>query len=130
MNPTSNAPLRVLVVEDSTLAVDQIREILNEVPAPMDIRVAQAQNDALATAQNFVPDVVVLDLQLKQGTGFGVLKALGTKSPKPKFIVLTNYALPNYRNYALLAGADYFLDKSKDIQVLQFVVESIARARD
>ena len=37
----------------------------------------------------------MLDLQLKQGTGLGVLKALGAGKPEgAKVIVLTNYAIP------------------------------------
>jgi hypothetical protein len=47
----------------------------------------------------------------------------------PVRVVLTNYAIPNYREYAELLGADYFLDKVKDIESLCEVVETVHRTR-
>ena len=51
----------------------------------------------------------MLDLQLKQGTGLGVLKALaqGGRPPNTKIIVFTNYAFPQYRERSLALGADF-----------------------
>ena len=42
---------------------------------------------------------MILDLQLAKGTGFGVLSQLRDK--RPVTVVLTNYALPEYRRRAL-----------------------------
>jgi len=130
MSKPYKTPLRVLIVEDSQLTAEQIREILEQIPTPTDIKITGSQDDAIAAADEFLPEVVVLDLQLSQGNGFGVLKALSIKSPKPKFVVVTNYALPSYRNYAFLIGADFFLDKVKDIDMLKSSVESITRDRN
>ena len=60
----------------------------------------------------------MLDRRLKEGNGFAVLRTLAALDPKLFIFVLTNYALPNYREFALLAGVDYFLDKATFIDVL------------
>ena len=47
-------------------------------------------------------DVIVLDLQLKEGTGFGVMERLG--KARPLVIVFTNYMLPEYQRLASALG--------------------------
>ena len=124
-----NNQLRILVVEDSVLTAEQIKEVLQQVSVPVDIKVVHTQNDALSDGKAFSPDVIVLDLLLRQGTGFTVLKEFSEIRPKPAILVFTNYALPNYRNFALLTGANYFLDKSRDSEQLPAIIDSIAQSR-
>ncbi|MGH7936257.1 MAG: hypothetical protein ACREF8_04540, partial [Chthoniobacterales bacterium] len=54
------------------------------------------------------------------------LRALREISSPPTVIVLTNFALPQFRDLALLLGANYFLDKALDIERLPTIVDSIA----
>jgi CheY-like chemotaxis protein len=122
-------PLRILVVEDSALTAEQIEDVLRQIAVPTEIKIVHTENDALAVGGELLPHVIVLDLQLKQGTGFGVLREFRATVPRPNIVVLTNYALPNYRNYAFITGANFFLDKAKDMDMLPFIVTSIARER-
>jgi DNA-binding NarL/FixJ family response regulator len=69
--------------------------------------------------------VIILDLHLKQGTGFGVMRALATTQLKPRIIVLTNYDLPEYKNAAIALGATHFLDKARDYGRLPEVLHEI-----
>jgi two-component system, OmpR family, response regulator len=69
--------------------------------------------------------VIILDLHLKQGTGFGVMRALAATQLKPRIIVLTNYDLPEYKNAALALGATHFLDKARDYGRLPEVLHEI-----
>jgi two-component system, OmpR family, response regulator len=124
-----DSQLRVLVVEDSVLTAEQIKEVLQQATVPIDIKVVHTQTDALSHGKAFSPDVIVLDLLLREGTGFTVLKEFSASKPKPAILVFTNYALPNYRNFALLTGANYFLDKAKDSDQLPTIVDSIAHSR-
>ena len=73
-------------------------------------------------------DAAVLDLQLKQGTGLGVLKALaqGVRPPNTKIIVFTNYAFPQYRDRSLALGADYFFDKAREFHRVREVLHELA----
>lgn len=121
--------LRVLLVEDSVLTAEQIRELIQSVSYAVDVCVVATEKDAISAAVALAPDMVILDLKLKQGTGFGVLRGLTAIEPEPTIAVLTNFALPKYRDLALLIGADYFLDKSRDFEALPAIIESIARKR-
>lgn len=122
LDPKDYPPLRVLLVEDSMLTVEHIGEAFAELPLRMQVKVAQSQNEALAIVEDFNPEIVVLDLKLKGGNGFRVLKELRTSEVKTLVVVMTNYALPNYKKYAMLLGADHFLDKSFDLPKLKSIV--------
>ncbi|HTE40052.1 MAG TPA: response regulator [Steroidobacteraceae bacterium] len=117
--------LRVLLVEDAALVVDQIRELLATVPRIEELFVVSTERDALRAIAQFEPHLAILDLKLKEGTGFGVLRSLGEMKSKPTTIVFTNYALPHYRDLSVLVGADYFLDKSRDFESLPGIIESL-----
>jgi two-component system OmpR family response regulator len=117
--------LRVLLVEDTILVADQLRELLQNTERDPEILVAVTEDDALTQIDAFEPHVIILDLKLRQGTGFGVLRSLATAADKPVIIVLTSYALPQYREFAQLIGADFFLDKAFDFSTLSQIIESI-----
>jgi two-component system, OmpR family, response regulator len=85
--------LRVLLVEDSPVICGLIAEIINNVPG---VRVAESvgsEGDAIEAVGRLDVDVVILDLQLRKGTGFGVLRAMRDLPKKPIVVVLTNFAL-------------------------------------
>ena len=71
---------------------------------------------------------VILDLQLRVGTGLGVLKALqGLLAREPHIaIVFTNYAFRQYRERALALGARHFFDKSRDVDAMRKVLTDLA----
>lgn len=122
---TSSDKLRVLLVEDSVLIVDQLRELLQSTPGEPDVAVAATEDEALAIAESYDPHVVIVDLKLRQGTGFGVLRTLCESPERPVLIVLTNYALPQYRELAKLIGVDFFLDKAYDTVALTDILSTI-----
>lgn len=121
--------LRVLLVEDSPVIRDLITEIINDVPG---VRVAdsvESEQDAIEAAGRLAVDVVILDLQLRVGTGFGVLRAVRDMPKRPIVVVLTNFALKSYRETALALGARDFLDKSRDYDRLPAILTEIASSQ-
>ena len=70
----------------------------------------------------------MLDLQLKKGTGLGVLKAipLGTRPMDAKVIVFTNFAFPQYKERSLSLGADFFFDKAREFNRVREVLADLA----
>jgi DNA-binding NarL/FixJ family response regulator len=88
-----------------------------------------SEADAIEAVNHGNVDVVILDLQLRSGTGFGVLRALRKMVKKPVVVVLTNFAISTYRESALALGARHFLDKSRDYDRLPRILTEIAAAR-
>jgi DNA-binding NarL/FixJ family response regulator len=91
----------------------------------------QVIGEANTVAQGFrliaecCPNIVILDLSFREGNGFEILKQIRAKQPKIKTIVFSN-SDEFYRNIALKIGADYYLDKTKDLALLEAVITKIA----
>lgn len=117
--------LRVLLVEDSKVLTERLAEVIGQVPGVELIATADTESAALSAVTRESPDVIILDLHLKQGTGFGVMRALAAGPRKPRIVVLTNYDLPEYKNAAVALGAAHFLDKARDYGRLGDVLREI-----
>jgi DNA-binding NarL/FixJ family response regulator len=117
--------LRVLLVEDSKVLTERLTEAIRQIPQVELIGTADTEAMAVAAAKRESVDVIILDLHLKQGTGFGVMRALANTQLKPQIIVLTNYDLPEYKNAAIALGATHFLDKARDYGRLPEVLHEI-----
>ena len=120
--------LRVLLVEDSTVLTERLSEAIGQIAGVELVATADTESAAIAAAKRESPDVIILDLHLKQGTGFGVMRALATTQQKPRIIVLTNYDLPEYKNAAIALGATHFLDKARDYGRLPELLHEICEA--
>jgi DNA-binding NarL/FixJ family response regulator len=117
--------LRVLVVEDSPLLTARLIELLETLPTVQ--AVTTCDDEASARSAILAADVVILDLHLKQGSGFGVLERLQEREPRPVVFVCTNHDIPGYRRRAFDLGADCFLDKSRDLPELPVMLQRLAR---
>ena len=118
--------LGVLLVEDSPRIAERLRELLQEHGARV-LAVVDDEQSAIRALREMPVDVLVLDLQLKVGTGFGVLEAIGR--PRPPTIVMTNYALPQYRERARHFGVEHFLLKARDFELLPGIIAGLRAAR-
>jgi DNA-binding NarL/FixJ family response regulator len=112
--------LRVLLVEDSRRLAERIRELIELNEDATVVKTVYDEASAIEAARKERIDLIVLDLQLQSGTGFGVLEQLG--SDRPPVVVLTNYALPQYEKRAHDLGVEYFLDKSRDFERLSEII--------
>jgi len=123
--------LRVLLVEDSSLLAARLAELIRRLPDVDLIDTVQTETDALTQINAAVPDVLILDLHLRSGSGFGVLRSLARDkaSQRPKVIILTNFGLPEYRREAETFGVEAFLDKSRDYFRLPALLRDFANER-
>ena len=88
---------------------------------------AATEADAVRELRTLPVDVAIVDLNLKEGTGLGVIesiRALHATAP-PTIIVLTNYAFPEFETACLERGADYFFDKSTQFGAVKVLLQSI-----
>ena len=91
--------------------------------------VGQAENvtKAIGVIQSLKPDAVILDIRLPDGSGIDVLKSIKQSSSTILVIVLTNYPDQVYRQKCLQAGADFFLDKSREFDQIPELFERFRR---
>ncbi len=121
-------PLRVLIVEDSKRLREQLGESISSPGRIEVVGYAETEAEALDLLAQAPCDAVVLDLQLRQGNGLAVLKALRASADRGSVtvIVLTNFAFPHFRERSLALGANYFFDKAKEYDRVRDVLEELA----
>ena len=129
-----NGPsLRVLLAEDSTLLAARLTELIRRLPDVELVGTVDSEADAVSHVASDTPDVLILDLHLRSGSGFGVLRALSrpraAAGRRPKIVVLTNFGLPEYRREAEAFGVEAFLDMSRDYFRLPSLLTDFARDR-
>jgi DNA-binding NarL/FixJ family response regulator len=136
MNDGTDA-LRVLVVEDSPAVADRLKEVLRELPGVSLVDTLNRESAAIEKIALGGIDVIILDLHLARGTGFGVLRSIKSaahannqaNNDRPVAIIFTNYDLPEYRRQALALGAQHFLDKARDFERIPAVLSTIREQR-
>jgi DNA-binding NarL/FixJ family response regulator len=117
--------MRVFVVDDSALLREQVVGLLSELGGIEIVGQAQYPLEAFQAISVLKPDVVILDIHLIGGSGIDVLQRTKRLDPAPIVIILTNSPAPPYRKKCMMAGADYFLDKSSQFANVRAIIQSL-----
>ena len=117
--------MKVFLVEDSPLLRSRLEAMISAIPGAQALAHADGADDAIRDILAMRPDVVVLDIHLKQGNGFDILRAVGKIAPEIAFYVLTNYPVEGYRSRAQRLGARGFFDKSSEFDRLREALATI-----
>jgi DNA-binding response OmpR family regulator len=124
--------MNALVVEDSPQIAERLVELVT-VPNRVEVvATAATEDEALSACDKYTIALAIVDLQLAQGTGFGVIRRLraATGANPACIVVLTNHAVPALKVAAFEAGADYFLDKSKDFATIPRLIGELLATRE
>ncbi len=122
--------MKILIVDDEPLARERIREMLKRHGGGITITEAGNGCEAVERITNEVPDIVFLDVQMPDLTGFQVLETLGRESVSqiPALIFVTafeQYAVQAFEHSAV----DYLLkpfDRSRFAAAFERAKEQIA----
>ena len=121
-------PLRVFLVEDLPAVRALVVESLEEIQGLKLAGFAETETGALSWLTNHECEVLILDLELKEGTGIGVLKRLAAEHARPGLvkIVYSNHVGQNIRRVAEKLGATYFFDKTLDTPQLHVLLKRLS----
>jgi DNA-binding NarL/FixJ family response regulator len=108
--------LRVFIADDSRLVMERLVALLATVEEVQIVGAARTGSAAIRGIHHLSPDLVILDLQMPDGSGLDVLKAIKRATVPPVVMMLTNVVYPQYRAECQQRGADYFFDKSQDFE--------------
>lgn len=105
-------PIRILLVDDSPYFLEAASDFLQYQESLTVVGTASGGNEAISQSQDLHPDIILLDLNLAHSSGLKLIPILKEKLPGTKIIVLTMMEASMYRDAALQAGADGFVNKS------------------
>ncbi|MCP5064875.1 MAG: response regulator [Ignavibacteriae bacterium] len=118
--------MQVLIVDDSKVFRSRLVELLSTNNKSNKIVEAGNIIEAQEILVEYSPDLLITDIRMQGGSGFDLIKELDGKSQDMTKVVITNYTEEQYRKKALNSGADYFIDKSHDMEKLLQLYDSFS----
>lgn len=117
--------MNLYIVEDSIHLRELLARLISRGDGVQVVGGAGTAREAIDGIGRLKPDVVLLDLRLEQGNGLDVLKQIKMRGQDPIVMAFTNYAYPQYRERFLANGADYFFDKSAELDLMLQALDTV-----
>jgi CheY-like chemotaxis protein len=115
------APRRVLIVDDNLDAAATLDQLMRSLGH--ETRVAHNGTDALSLADQFKPQVVLLDIGMPGMNGYEVAAQLRKRGRAMKIVAVTGWGTEDDRSRSAQAGFDLHLVKPVDEAALQRIIE-------
>jgi DNA-binding NarL/FixJ family response regulator len=124
--------LTIFIVEDSPMVMERLIEAIGDIPNAKVVGSADAVANALEGVKRMRPRVLILDVRIRGGSGFRLLKLMrsaGLARPE-SVIVVTNYPTDDYRDASHECGADHFFDKASEFHKVREVLLGLGGDRE
>lgn len=109
------SPLRVLTVDDELLALRRLKLLLQTMPHVEHVGEASNCGEALARINELRPNVVLLDIKMRDGSGFQVVEAVAERPNPPAIVFVTAF--------------DQFAAQAFDSAVVDYLLKPVERER-
>jgi DNA-binding NarL/FixJ family response regulator len=128
---SSTPPLRVFIADDSKPVTDMLIELLSDAGRIEVVGIGDSESGTIEAIRRLKPDVVVLDLQLKTGSGTNVIRAVRADPAfaATRLLVTSNHVSPQMKAGCMELGADDYYDKVKELGALTTRLAELATAR-
>ncbi|NDW05075.1 response regulator transcription factor [Jiella pacifica] len=114
--------MKLLIVDDHKVVRDGIRRLVEGTTVTA-IEEAETPSEALGQFRKLRPDVTILDINLKNGSGLDVLRRLRADDPKAKVVIFSMYSDVVYAVSARREGALGYVSKSAQSDELLVALE-------
>jgi DNA-binding NarL/FixJ family response regulator len=104
---------RVFLVDDHPLVREWLTNLINQLPDLVVCGEAASGTEALQGIENTNPNIAIVDLSLKEGSGLETIKALKARFPQTAVIVLSMHDEQYYAERTMRAGARGYVMKGE-----------------
>lgn len=118
---------RILLVDDHEVVRVGLKALLEKHPQFEVVAEAASAREAVEKTKAHEPDVIVMDIRLKGGSGIEACEEITNQYPETKVIMLTSYAEDEMLFSAIRAGASGYVLKQIGGDELIRAIESIGR---
>lgn len=122
-------PLNILIVDDHPLFRKGMRSLLETFKEFVVVGEASTGKEAVETAVSLQPDVVLMDLQMPDGTGLFATRQLRQISPNIRVLVVTLFEDDESIFTALQAGAHGYMLKDADEKEMIRAIKSVGHGQ-
>ena len=124
MNPET--PVRLFLVDDHPLVRDGLRARLEALPGLRIVGEAGSAAEALAQVDAARPDLMLVDVGMKDLNGIELAALLLARPTPPHVVMLSMYDNPEYVQRALQAGAQGYVLKDAPASEIVAAIEAVA----
>jgi two-component system, NarL family, invasion response regulator UvrY len=117
--------MKILIVDDHVVVREGVRRLLAALP-DTEVFEASSSREALALYRSKIPDVLLLDLNLPNSSGFELLRRLLIENRQVRVLVLSMHSEPIYVSRTLNAGARGYVSKMASADELIAAVREVA----
>lgn len=128
-NPENTENIRVMIIDDHEIVRRGIAEIVDRAEGLEVVAEAGTVEDAIRRAELVVPDVMLVDLQLPDGTGIDVMNRIKQTKPEIRSVVLTSFDDDSALAETLEAGAVAYILKTVRGAEITDVISAVAEGR-
>jgi two-component system response regulator DevR len=127
MGPAMSNPVRILIADDHSVVRAGLRALLERQGRFRVVAEAGTGEEAIARAQEFHPDVAILDVRMPGVSGIEACRQIVDSVADCKVIMLTSYAEDELLFAAIQAGASGYVLKRIGDNDLMLAVDRVSR---
>ena len=129
-----NEMLNIMIIEDDNLACEELKNCIAQYEDLKVVSVCNNSTEALEKARFYLPNVIILDLELHMGGGNGLIfldQLLAHPLSMDPFILVTTNSMSKVTlEQAKVLGADFTLTKYEQGYSAQYVIDNIRILRN
>lgn len=120
-------PISIAIADDHPLVLNGLKTVLKQFGDRFELLWQAANgNEVLQKLEDYsLPDVLLLDIQMPEKDGMETCKIIHQKHPAVRVIALTNFEDVFYVKNMMKNGAQGYLLKTADIEVLLTAIETV-----
>jgi DNA-binding NarL/FixJ family response regulator len=112
-SPSPRQKVRLMLVDDHPLVRERLAEIINREPDLVVCGEAEDRHEALAAVPACQPDLMIVDLALKNSDGLELIKDIRVRWPKVQMLVVSMHDESLFAERVIRAGAQGYITKQE-----------------
>ena len=123
--------MKILIVDGAPQIRLRLAALITEIMDADQISMVSKLKTAIQAVRNNPPEIIVMDLKLRDGNSIDMIPALKQQAPDAHIAILTNDSSDIYRRRCLQSGVDSFFDKSSEFdELLALIIAKLQNQND
>lgn len=119
--------INVLIVDDHPVVVEGLRKLFCEAEKKFSCAIAYSVAECNKALKVFTPDIILLDINLPDGSGIDLCSKIRSSLPNTKILALSSFNDRSFISRMLANGANgYLLKSSSEEEIFEAVNEVLA----
>jgi DNA-binding NarL/FixJ family response regulator len=125
MLPSTRTRRRVFIIDDHPLVREWLANVINQQADLIVCGHAEGRDGCIEAMQKKRPDVAIVDISLKDCTGFELIAEIKQQVPGTRMVVLSMHDSPLYARRAIRAGASGYVVKRETTRKICAAIRNV-----